>query len=75
MLFKVLGNLELLGKIPKNLLISKATIMGDTSSSVLVDFLRMLSELALRAKYLALFSKRERLIQIAVSSFADQGKS
>ena len=36
---------------------SKATIMGDTNASSLIEFLRFLAEMALRNQYLELYSK------------------
>lgn len=33
----------MVGKVPKNILVSKGTIMGDSSSATLVEFLRILS--------------------------------
>lgn len=52
LIFKSLQNLEISNRIPKNVLVSKGAIIGDASSAIVVDFLRILSELALRQRYL-----------------------
>lgn len=67
-LFKAVQNLELLGRLPKNTLISKGTIMGDTTVNAIVEFLRFLSQMALRYDYINKYSHKERLIQIACNS-------
>lgn len=46
-------------------MLSRMAILGDTSTSTVVEFLRILSELALRASYIELYSKNNRLIQVS----------
>ena len=73
-MFKLIQEMEICGKLPKNIIISKAVIMGDTNTSSLVEFLRFLSEMALRNKYIELYSKEERLIQLGLTNQKIKGK-
>ena len=66
-LFKILQRLESHRIVPKNLILGKMVLMGEGSGQSIVDFLRIFSELSLRALYIEKYSKKERLIQIAVN--------
>lgn len=52
MFFKLVQRLESQGNLPKNIILSKASIAGDPTSEAVLQFLRILSEMALRASYL-----------------------
>ena len=66
----MLQKAEAHGRLPKNVLISKMVLMGEGTSQSIIEFLRILAELSLRALYIEKYSKEDRLIQIAVNSGA-----
>jgi hypothetical protein len=69
--FKIVQRLESQGSLPKNIILSKASIAGDPTSEAVLQFLRVLTELALRALYLEKYSKEERLVQVSLTDSAD----
>ncbi len=69
--FKLIQKLESQAVLPKNIVLSKASIAGDPTNEAVIQFLRVLTEMALRAVYLDKYSKEERLIQIGLTETAD----
>jgi hypothetical protein len=67
-LFKLLQKLEANGTLPKNILLSKMVLMGETPPAALLEFLRIFAELSLRAVYIDKYSKRDRLIQVGLGT-------
>lgn len=59
--------METQGQLPKNIILSKASIAGDATNEAVLQFLRVITELALRSVYIDRYSKKERLIQIGLS--------
>jgi hypothetical protein len=50
--FKLVQRLESQGSLPKSIILSKASIAGDPTNEAVLQFLRVLTEMALRASYL-----------------------